>query len=129
MAALGVSHLRHLKILLAIVALVIVALIVAIIIPSLPSYRFASTGEARAFSHIEGAEVVDELGDTNGPYRLKGGVVSGRNTFGKNFGFDLTFNGHTTNWNRPVSSNTWYVVTIFENRGGNQFAIVRKRTE
>ena len=114
---------------LAIVAVVIVALIVAIIIPSLPSYRLASVSEARAFSHIEGAEIVDELGDTNGPYRLRGGVVSGRNTFGKNFDFDLTFNGHTTNWNRLVSSNTWYVVSIFENRRGSQFAVVRKRTE
>jgi hypothetical protein len=118
-----------LKILLAIIALVIVAFIVAIIIPSLPSYRFASVNEARAFSHIEGAAIVDELGDTNGPYRLRGGAVSGRNTFGKNFDFDLTFNGHTTNWNRLVSSNTWYVVSIFENRRGNQFAVVRKRTE
>jgi len=118
-----------LKNLVAIVALVIVALIVAIIIPSLPSYHFASVAEARAFSHIEGAEIVDELGDTNGPYRLKGGAVSGRNTFGKNFDFALTFNGHTTNWNRIVSSNTWYSVTFFENRRGNQFAVVRKRTE
>lgn len=120
---------RTLKIVLAVVALVIVALIVAVIVPSLPSYHFASVSEARSFGHPEDAQIVDELGDTNGPYRLKGGVVSGRNTFGQNFGFDLTFNGHTTNWNRLVSSNTWYVVTIFENRGGNQFAIVRKRTE
>ena len=120
---------RSLKILLAVIALVIIALIVAIIVPSLPSYHFAAVSEARSFGHTEDAQIVDELGDTNGPYRLKGGVVSGRNTFGKNFGFDLTFNGHTTNWNRLVSSNTWYVVTIFENRGGNQFAIVRKGTE
>ncbi len=120
---------RSLKILLAVVAFVIVALIVAMIVPSLPSYHFASVSEARSFGHIEDAQIVDELGDTNGPYRLKGGAVSGRNTFGENFGFDLTFNGHTTNCNRLVSSNTWYVVTIFENRKGNQFAIVRKRTE
>lgn len=106
-----------------------VLLMLAIIVPSLPRYSFASVSEARAFAHLEDAEIVDELGDTNGPYRLKGGVVSGRNTFGESFGFDLTFNGHTTNWNRLVSSNTWYVVTIFENRRGNQFAVVRKRTE
>jgi phage shock protein PspC (stress-responsive transcriptional regulator) len=125
------SHLRQhlkrsLKILLAVIALVIVALIVAIIVPSLPSYRFASISEARAFSHIEDAEIVDELGDTNGPYRLKGGVVGG---VGKPFDFDLTFNGHTINWSRPVSNHMWFVATIFENRRGNQFAVVRKRTE
>jgi hypothetical protein len=106
-----------------------VLLMLAIIVPSLPRYSFASVSEARAFAHMEDAEIVDELGDTNGPYRLKGSRVSGRNTYGKNFDFDLTFNGHTTNWNRLVSSNTWYVVTIFENRRGNQFAVVRKRTE
>jgi hypothetical protein len=106
-----------------------VLLMLAIIVPSLPRYSFASVSEARAFAHMEDAEIVDELGDTNGPYRLKGSRVSGRNTYGKNFDFDLTFNGHRTNWNRLVSSNTWYVVTIFENRRGNQFAVVRKRTE
>jgi hypothetical protein len=106
-----------------------VLLMLAIIVPSLPRYSFASVTEARAFAHMEDDEIVDELGDTNGPYQLKGSRVSGRNTFGNNFYFDLTFNGHTTNWNRLVSSNTWYVVTIFENRRGNQFAVVRKRTE
>jgi hypothetical protein len=115
-----------LKILLAVIVLTIVALIVAIIVPSLPSYRFASVSEARAFSHIDGAEIVDELGDTNGPYRLKGGVVGG---VGKPFDFALTFNGYTTNWSQPVSNHMWFVATIFENRRGNQFAVVRKRTE
>ncbi len=106
-----------------------VLLMLAIIVPSLSRYSFASVSEARAFAQREDAEIVDEFGDTNGPYRLKGGIVSGRNTFGKSFGFDLTFNGHTTNWNRLVSSNTFYGVTIFENRRGNQFAVVRKTTE
>ena len=113
----------------SIVGLLISGFLLAIIVPSLPRYNFASVSDARAFAHIEDAQIVDELGDTNGPYRLKGGSVSGRNTFGKSFGVDLTFNGHTTNWNRLVSSNTWYVVTIFENRRGNQFAVIYKRTE
>jgi hypothetical protein len=128
-----VSHLRRhlrrsLKILLAIIALVFVALIVAIIVPSLPSYHFASVSEARAFGHFEGdVEIVDELGDTNGPYRLKGGVGGGRNS--EQFSFDLTFDGHTTNWTRPISNHLGFVVTIFENRRGNQFAVVRKSKE
>ncbi len=120
---------RSSKIVLGSAIALFVLLMLAIIVPSLPRYSFASVREARAFAHMEDAEIVDELGDTTGPYRLKGSRLSGRNTQGKNFGFDLTFNGHTTNWNRLVSSNTWYVVTIFENRRGNQFAIVRKRTE
>jgi len=114
---------RSSKILLAVIALAIVGLMLAIIIPSLPSYHFASVNEARSFGHIEDAEIVDELGDTNGPYRLKGGVVGG---VGKPFDFNLTFNGYTTNWSRPVSNHMWFVATIFENRRGNQFAIVRK---
>jgi hypothetical protein len=116
-----------LKILLAIIALVIVVLLVAIIVPSLPSYHFASVGEARAFGHFEDAEIVDELGDTNGPYRLKGGVGGGRNS--EQFSFNLTFDGRTTNWTRPISNHMGFVVTIFENRRGNQFAVVRKSTK
>jgi len=113
----------------SIVGLLIAGFLLAIIVPSLRRYNFASVSDARAFAQIEDAQIVDELGDTNGPYRLKGGRVSGRNTFGKNFGFNLSFNGHTTNWNRLVSSNSSYVVTIFENRRGNQFAVINKRTE
>lgn len=101
----------------------------AMIVPSLPRYDFASVSEARAFGHREHAEIVDELGDTNGPYRLKSIVSSGRNSYAKNFDFDLSFNGRTTNWNRLVSSNTFYAVTIFENRSGNQFAVIWKRTQ
>ena len=88
-------------------------------------YNLATVSEARAFAHIDG-EIVDELGDTNGPYRLKGGVIGG---VGKPFSFDLTCNGYTTNWSRPVSNHMWFVVTIFENHRGNPFAVVRKRTE
>lgn len=98
----------------------------ALIVPSLPRYNFASVSEARAFAHIEDAEIVDELGDTNGPYRLKGGAVGG---VGKAFDFNLTFNGYTTNWSRPVSNHMWFVATIFENRRGSQFAVIQKRTE
>jgi hypothetical protein len=110
----------------SIIALAVVGLMLAIIVPSLPSYNFASVSEARAFGHMDDAEMVDELGDTNGPYRLKGGAVGG---VGKPFDFDLTFNARTTNWSRPVSNHMWFVVTIFENRRGNQFAVLRKRTE
>jgi len=120
---------RSSKIVIGSIIALFVLLMLAIVVPSLPRYNFASVSEARAFAHMEDAEIVDELGDTNGPYRLKGGAVSGRNTVGRNFDFDLTFDGHTTNWTRLVSSNTSYVVTIFENRRGNQFAVVRKRTE
>ena len=128
--AIHVSRLKKTsKIVFGSIIALFVLLLVAILVPSLPRYSFASVSEARAFAHNEDAEIVDEFGDPNGPYRLKAGIVSGRNTFGQNFGFDLTFNGHTTNWNRLVSSNTWYAVTIFENRRGNQFAVVRKRTE
>jgi hypothetical protein len=120
---------RSSKIVFGSIIALFVLLMLAIIVPSLPHYSFTSVSEARAFAGMEDAEIVDELGDTNGPYRLRGGAVSGRNTYGKNFDFDLTFNGHTTNWNRLVSSNTSYVVTIFENRRGNQFAVVRKRAD
>ena len=119
------NHLkRGLKILLAVIVLVIIALIVAIIVPSLPSYHFASVSEARTFGHIEDAEIVDELGDTNGPYRLKGGVAGGRNS--EQFSFNLKFDGRSTNWTQPISNHMGFVATIFENRRGNQFAIVRK---
>src|SRR5450631_2846391 len=109
----------------SIIALLVSGFILAMIVPSLPRYNFASVNDARAFTHIEGTEIVAELGDTNGPYRLKGGVNSGTS---KPFDFGLTFNGHTTNWSHPVSSHMWYVVTIFENRRGNQFAVVCKMT-
>ena len=99
---------------------------VAIIVPSLPRYRFVSVSEARSFGHIGDAEIIDELGDTNGPYRLAKGIVGG---VGKPFDFDLTFSGRTTNWSQPVSNHMWFVVTVFQNRRGNQFAVVRKRNE
>jgi hypothetical protein len=118
---------RNSKILLgSILGLLALGLMLAIIVPSLPRYSFASVSEARAFAHMEDAEIVNELGDTNGPYRLKRGVVGG---VGKPFAFDLTFNGHTTNCSQPVSNHMRFVATIFENRRGNQFAVVRKRTE
>jgi len=117
---------RSSKIVLAVIALAVAALVLAIIIPSLPSYHFASVNEARSFGHFEDGEIVDELGDTNGPYKLRGGVVGG---VGKPFDFNLTFNGRTTNWTQPVSNHMWFVASIFENRKGNQFAVIRKRTE
>jgi hypothetical protein len=118
---------RSAKILLFVIVLAIGGLMLAIVIPNLPRYNFASVSEARAFGHIDGAEIVDELGDTNGPYRLKGGVGGGsREAF---FDFNLTFNGHTTNWSRPISNHMGFAVTIFENRRGNQFAVVRKSTK
>jgi hypothetical protein len=66
-----------------------------------------------------------QFGDTNGPYRLKGGENRGE---GKPFDFNLTFNGQTTNWTQPVSNHMWFVVTIFENRRGNQFAVISRMT-
>ena len=102
------------------------SLVLAVIVPSLPYYKFASVNEARTFGHFEDAEIVDELGDTNGPYRFKRGVVGG---VGKPFDFALTFDGRTTHWTRPVTNHMWFVAIIFENRRGNQFAVIRKRTE
>jgi hypothetical protein len=110
----------------SIFALAIGGLLLAIIVPSLPRYNFASVDEVKSYGHFEAAVIVDELGDTNGPYRLKGSVVGG---VGKPFGFNLTFDGHTTNWSRPVTNHMWFVATIFENRRGNQFAVIWKRTE
>ncbi len=106
--------------------MLIVGLMLAIIVPSLARYNFASVSEARTFAHIDDAVIVDELGDTNGPYRLKGGAVGG---VGKPFDFVVTFNGVTTNWSQPVSNHMWFVATIFENRRGSQFAVIQKRTE
>ncbi|MFN7140047.1 MAG: hypothetical protein ACK4UN_12000 [Limisphaerales bacterium] len=54
-------------------------------------------------------------------------VVSGRNS--ERFDFDLTFDGRATNWARPLTNQMGYVATIFENRRGNQFVVVTKRTE
>jgi hypothetical protein len=125
--AINSSHLkRSSKILLAVIALAIVGFMLAIVIPSLPSYHFASVIEARSFGRIDDAEIVDELGDTDGPYRLVKCVVGGVD---KPFDFDLTLNGRTTNWTQPVSNHMWFVATVFENRRGNQFAVIRKRTE
>ena len=107
-------------------ALLIIGLMVAIIVPSWPRYNLASVNEARSFSQMEDVEIVDEFGDTNGPYRLRGGVAG---PVGKPFQFDLRFNGRTTNWSQPASNNTGFFVTIFENRRGSQFAIVRKRKQ
>jgi type III secretory pathway component EscU len=55
----------------SIIGLLAFGLMLAVIVPSLPRYNFASANEARAFAHMEDEEIVDELGDTNGPYRLK----------------------------------------------------------
>lgn len=110
----------------SIFGLLVLALMVAIILPSLPRYNIASVSEARAFAQMEDAEIVDELGDTNGPYRLKGATVG---AVGKPFDFNLTFNGRTTNWSRPASNHMWFVAVRFENRSGNQFAVVMKRIE
>ena|SRR5437868_9834860 len=123
--------LHHLKknaelLLSAAIALAIAGLLLAIWVPDWPGYRYRSVKEARFFGHIEDARIVDELGDTTGPYRLVRGVVGG---VGKPFDFDLVFNGRSTNWTQPVSNHMWFVATVFENRRGNQFAIVRKRTE
>jgi hypothetical protein len=112
------------KIVFGILALAVVAVMVAIIAPNFARIRFASVREARAFGHLEDAEIVDELGDTNGPYTLKGAVVGGRNS--EQFTFNLTFDGRTTNWTQAISNHLGFVATIFENRRGNQFAIVRR---
>ncbi len=112
------------KIVFGVLALAVVSLMVAVIIPSLPRYNFASVNEAISFGQMEDAEIVDELGDTNGPYRFRGAVLGGAR---KPFNFELRFNGHTTNWSQAASNNTGFSVAIFENRRGNQFAIVRKR--
>jgi len=112
--------------LLGIIAIAVFALMLAIIIPSLPGYRFASVKEARLFSNIEDAKIVDELGDTNGPFTLVKSIVSG---VGKPFDFDLMCGGRKISWTQPVTNHMWFVVTIFENRKGNQFAVIRKRTE
>ena len=101
----------------------------AIIIPSWPpGYKFTSVKDARLFGQfpIADTKIVDELGDTDGPFRLVKSTVSG---VGKPFDFDLMIDGHKTNWTQPVSNHMWFVVTFFENRKGNQFVVVRKRTE
>ena len=93
--AIHVSRLKRIsKIVFGSVIALFVLLMLAVIVPSLPRYSFASVTEARAFAHMEDAEIVDELGDTNGPYRLKGSRVSGR------LGSEQTF---STN-ERPKSS-------------------------
>jgi hypothetical protein len=119
---------RHLKNLLrSAIVLVIASLTLAIVLPSLPRYEFASINDAKAFGHNDGAEIiVDELGDTNGPYKFVKSVVGG---VGKPFDFDMKFADHITNWSKPVTNHMWFVATIFENRRGNQFAVIRKRME
>jgi hypothetical protein len=114
------------KIVFGILALAVAALTVAIIAPSFARTRFASVREARAFGNVEDAEIVDELGDTNGPYTFRSAVGGG---VGQPFSFDVRFNGRTTNWSLPASNNTGLLVIVFENRRGNQFAIVRKRKQ
>jgi len=107
----------------SIIALAVVGLVLAAILPSLRFYDIASVNEARLWGHSEDDKIVVELGDTNGPFRLRGGAGGGA---GKPFHLDFRFNGGTTNWSQPASNNTGFVVTIFENRRGNVFAIVRK---
>jgi hypothetical protein len=107
-----------------------VGFVVAMCLPEwLTAYPYKTVSAARAWGNweqVEDAKIVDELGDTNGPYRLLKSRVGG---VGKPFDFDLSFRGTKTNWSQPVSNHMWFVVTVFENRHGNQFAVVRKRTE
>ena len=107
----------------SIIALAVVGFALATILPSWPFYDIASVNEARLWGRMEDTAIVVELGDTNGPFRLKGGAGGGA---GKPFHLDLRFNGRTNTWSQPASNNTGFVVTIFENRRGNDFAIVRK---
>jgi len=111
-------------------AIVVIILGLGIYLPECATaYRYRTVNEARSWGHweqIEDAKIIDEIGDTNGPYKLVKSIVSG---VGKPFHFDLTFNGSNTNWTQPVSNHMWFVVTVFENRRANQFAVIRKRTE
>ena len=107
---------RTLKIVLAMVALAIVGLVVAVVVPSLPSYHFASVSEARSFGHFDDAEIVDELGDTNGPYRLKGGVGGGSQQ--ASFDFDLTFDLTSTTWRVPASRRAFLPIVFNANSNG-----------
>jgi hypothetical protein len=115
------------KIVLGILALATATLVVANMVSSLPRYNFAAATEARSFiTNFGDQTIIDELGDTNGPYMLRRGVLGG---IGKPFEFNLTFNGRRTNWSQPASNDTGFAVAIFENRRGNQFAIVMKKKQ
>lgn len=104
-----------------------IVFVLGLIVPELSSrYKFSSVKEARLSAYIEDAEVIDEIGDTNGPYRFVSGIVSG---FGKPFDFELKCSGENIKWTQPGSSNTWFVVHVFENQKGNHFAVVMKRTK
>jgi hypothetical protein len=107
----------------SIIALAIVGLMLTAILPSWPFYDIASVNEARLWGHMQDTKIVVELGDTNGPFRLKGGAGGGTV---KPFHLDLRVDGRITHWSQPASNNTGFVVTIFENGRGNDFAIVRK---
>lgn len=105
------------------IALAAAGLVLAAIVPSCRFYDIASVKEARSWGPTQNADIVVELGDTNGPFRLKGGAGGGA---WKSVSIQLRLNGRTTNWSVPASNNTGFVVTKFENRRGNEFAIVRK---
>lgn len=107
--------------------LVFVFVVIAMIVPSLPRYEFESIREATSFEQRNGDIIEDQFGDTNGSYRLKSAIVGGR--LDTNFSFSATFDGRTTNWSRPRPNGVHFRATIFENRRGNQFAVVTKWTD
>ena len=107
----------------SVLGLAVIGFVAAAILPSLRLYDIPSVNEARLWGHLQDVRIVVELGDTNGPFRLRGGAGGGA---GKPFHLDLRLNGGTNTWSQPASNNTGFVVTIFENRRGNDFAIVRK---
>ena len=106
--------------------LFIVLLYGAIALPCFKTHTYNTAADARVWGHIADAVIRDEIGDTNGPYKFSGAMVSG---LGKPFAFDLRCGGQTIHWSQPASTNTWFVVTVFKNRAGNQFAVIRKRTK
>jgi hypothetical protein len=106
--------------------LIIVGAMIAVIVPSKQRNSFANVSEARSFGQIEGAEILEEVGDTNGPFRLKR-IVSGG--VGSPFDLDLTVNGRTVSRSYPGSNRVTYIVTVFENDRGNQFAIIKKSAQ
>lgn len=111
----------------SIITIATIILVLGLVMPECSSpYRFSSVKEARTWGHIKVAEIIDEIGDTNGTYRLVSCIVSG---VSQPFDFDLKCRGHNIKWSQPASTNTWFVVTVFENRARNQFAVIRKRTK
>lgn len=108
------------------IALAVIRLLISTFLPSMPLYRFASVNEARSYGHAPDAPIFDELGDTNGPYKL---AKSFMGKPGIPFSFNITFDGRSTNWSQPVSENAWFIALVFQNPMGNQFAVIRKATD